>query len=258
VRLKRLYIKVCRYIFKKRFLKIFSGVLRGYYFTTGRSYEYLLGNYEAPAVMDTFIQWCVPDAVFYDIGSNAGYYSLVANRFITTGKIYAVEPLPENIALLQQHIALNKKYITHNNIIVCPFAIAGENKAVLFSNSSTQSDGNTYIASSPVYAAAEKIMVQCYTIDELVRQGYAAPSILKIDVEGAEYDVLEGAAATLKTFRPYILLATHDFHLPGVKDKCVSFLTALGYIVTHTGGHNKNEKGLDDFIAIHKDKTPLL
>ena len=44
--LKKWYIKICRYLFNQKFMKIMGGPLKGYQWTTGSSYEYLLGNYE--------------------------------------------------------------------------------------------------------------------------------------------------------------------------------------------------------------------
>ncbi|MEP7236284.1 MAG: FkbM family methyltransferase, partial [Ferruginibacter sp.] len=116
-------------------------------------------------------------------------------------------------------------------------------------------DGNTYIKESYVFSGTEnKITAQCQSIDGLINEGYDKPDIIKIDVEGAEYDVLVGARNTLEQYHPNILLATHDCHLQGVQEKCVSFLKELGYDLQHTGRHNKYMDGLDDYIAIHKSK----
>jgi len=65
---------------------------------------------------------------------------------------------------------------------------------------------------------------------------------------------LLGAAATLKKYTPNLLLATHDCKVPGIKDKCVNYLEDMGYVLQHTGYLNKSKAGLDDFIAVHKDK----
>jgi FkbM family methyltransferase len=250
------YIKLCRYLLQKKFLPVMSGHLKGYLWTTQSSYEYLTGEYEDPDVIQTFISWCKPSSVLYDLGGNVGFYALLANRFITEGKIYSFEPVPYNRAVFERHLALNKKHILHDNIRILPFAISDHEKLEEFSNDQKHLDGNTYIKSSSVFIhAAEKIPVACYSIDELVMQGFEAPGILKIDVEGAELDVLNGALKTLNKYRPNILLATHDCHLPGVKDSCVRLLQELGYSVRHTGRYNKQLPGLDDFIAVHSGKS---
>jgi len=232
-----------------------AGPLKGYLWTTASSYEYILGNYEDPETMNTFLLWLKDDTVYYDIGSNIGFHALTANQVITTGKIYAFEPSPTARTQFEKHISLNKKFIMQNNISLLPFAIADEEKQVEFSNSNMHNDGNTYIKESSVFAVSEnKIEVHCYSVDGLIIQGYNKPDVIKIDVEGAEYDVLLGAINTLQQYKPNILLATHDCHLPGVQDNCVKFLQGLGYNLKHTGSHNKQLKGLDDYIAIHQSK----
>ena len=232
-----------------------AGPLKGYLWTTDSSYDYILGSYEDPKTVRTFCTWLRPDGIFYDIGGNVGYYALMANRFIDTGKIYSFEPLPFLRSIFEQHIELNKRHVQHSNINILPFAISDHEKEVSFSNDINQRDGNTYITSSENFTRAkDSITVKCYSIDELLQQGYAAPDIIKIDVEGAELDVLNGAINTLKQYKPYILLATHDCHLPGVKDQCLHILQSLGYTVKHTGYYHKHLAGLDDYIAVHQTK----
>jgi FkbM family methyltransferase len=252
--IKRWYIRICRYLFGQQYLAVMNGPLKGYLWTTASSYEYILGEYEDPEAMTIFLSWLQPATVFYDLGANVGYYSLAANRIITGGKIYSFEPLPSAQKVFKQHIELNRKHIANDNISLLPFAISNRSKEVMFSNNDIFKDGNTYVETSSVFSDTEKITVQCYSVDELVKLGYAKPDVLKIDVEGAEYDVLRGALDTLQQYKPNILLATHDYHLPGVKDRCVSLLQELGYILKHTGGHNKQIAGLDDYIAVHRSR----
>ena len=250
--ISRWIIKIRRYIFRQKFIPVRHGPLKNYLWTTASSYEYILGNYEDPQTLKTFLSWLKNDTVFYDIGSNIGFHALVANRMIAQGKIYSFEPMPMVRFVFEKHICLNKTFIKKNNIELFPFAIADKEKEVLFSTDELRKDGNTYIAQSPVFANAEKkIMVQCVSIDGLIAQGFAKPDIIKIDAEGAELEVLQGALLTLQTYKPTILLATHECHFPGVRDKCLQFLQNLGYEMKHTGLHNKQIAGIDDYIAIY-------
>ncbi len=233
-----------------------AGPLKGWLWSTGSSYEYILGNYEDPQIVETFCSWLKPDTIFYDLGGNVGFYALMANRVISSGKIYSFEPLPWVRSIFEQHIALNKKFIQRDNIHILPFAISDHEKEVSFSNNIDQRDGNTYIKSSENYTnSSQTSMVKCYSIDELMQQGYDRPDIIKIDVEGAELDVLKGAINTIKQYKPNIVLATHNCHLPGVRDQCIALLQELGYVVKHTGYYHKTpESGLDDYIAVHQTK----
>lgn len=232
-----------------------AGPLKGYLWSTAASYEYILGEYEDPKTLGTFISWLTPGSVFYDVGANIGFHSLIANRIIQTGTIYAFEPMPAMMEGLQAHIRLNQTLMISNKIEAHAIAIAQKDGQLLFSNNQASRDGNTYIQSSYVFAGStDKIQVEGRSIDGLIGSGFKKPDIIKIDAEGAEYDILLGAADTLDRYHPNILLATHDCHLPGVQQNCIDFLQRHGYQLTHTGKHNKHMEGLDDYIAIHKSK----
>ncbi len=232
-----------------------SGPLKGYLWSTSSSYDYILGDYEDPETLKLFLSWLKPDTVYYDIGSNIGFHALTANRVIKTGKIYAFEPMPAVREIFKKHISLNSKLIMSNSIELLPIAISNKAGQVQFSNDLLHQDGNTYIKESYVFSGAKnKITVNCQSIDGLIEQGYKKPGVIKIDVEGAEYDVLLGAKNTLQQYQPHILLATHDCHLPGVQQKCVNFLQELGYQLQHTGMYHVYTTGLDNYIAIHKSK----
>lgn len=251
----RKFIQVCRYVFRQKYLKIMKGPLKGYLWTTSASYDYITGEYENPDTMKKFLSWLKPNSIFYDIGSNIGFHALTANTVISTGKIYAFEPMPRVKEIFEKHIRINDKLISGNKIILSPMAISNEKKEVEFSDDMSHRDGNTYIKESYVYSGAvNKITVQCKSIDGLIEEGYERPDIIKIDVEGAEYDVLLGAKNTIMKYLPDILLATHDCHLSGVQEKCLNLLKELGYDLQHTGRYKKYMDGLDDYIAIHKSK----
>ncbi len=252
---KRWVIKICRYVFRQQYLPVMAGPLKGFLWSTSASYDYILGTYEDPETLKYFLSWLKADSVFYDIGSNIGFHALTANQIIQTGKIYAFEPMPAMRKVMEKHVSLNSKVIITNNIELLPFAISNKAGRVAFSNDINKRDGNTYIEASYVFSGATgKIEVETQSIDGLMLQGYQKPDIIKIDAEGAEYDILLGSKETLNLFHPNILLATHDCHLPGVQEKCVHFLEELGYRLKHTGKHNKHMNGLDDYIAMHKSK----
>ena len=234
-------------------MKVMEGPLKGYLWSTSSNYDHILGCYENPVIVKECCGWFRPTTVFYDLGANIGFYTILANRFITKGKIYAFEPIPFVCGLLQKHLELNRHLINPDTIRIMPFAVSDKEKEVSFSDNKEQAEGNTYILSSPFLKAGIKtIRVKCYSIDELVHQGYDIPDIIKIDVEGAEYDVLMGAAATISQYKPRIILATHDCHLPGVDEDCRRFLFGMGYILTDMGKYNIHFGGLANYMAVHR------
>lgn len=251
----RLYIKFCRFILNQRFMRVMDGPLKGYMWSTNSNYDYILGTYENPLVLRTCEDWFKNDTVFYDLGANVGFFALLANQYITSGKIYSFEPIAFIRELFQQHLKLNKVHIRSDNIQLFPFGISDKEKEIPFSHSTIQREGNTYILNSPIIRKdGNAALVKCYAIDELVRQGYDPPTVIKIDVEGAEYDVLKGALDTIIHHRPNILLATHDCHLPGVDEQCTRLLTEQGYLLKNAGNYNCHNTGLANYIAVHSSR----
>jgi len=250
-KLKRAWIKLARYGLRRRFIRVMGQPLKGYQWTTSRSYEYLLGTHESPEVIDRFLSWLTPDSTFYDVGGNAGYFSFIASTVITRGQILSFEPMAANIAIFEEHLRRNSRRAGTSRITLIPCAVADREKTVQFTNDPVLTGSNTYVDSQFLQPSVEKIDVKCVSIDSLIAQGSPPPDVIKIDVEGAEFDVLRGARETLRTHRPHLLLATHDVHVPGIDRQCVEFLKDLGYALTHTGDFNPRMPGLDDYIASH-------
>jgi FkbM family methyltransferase len=253
-KLKRAWIKLARYGLRRKFIRVMGQPLKGYQWTTSRSYEYLLGTHESPEVINQFLSWLTPDSTFYDVGGNAGYFSFIASTVVTRGHILAFEPMAANIAIFEEHLRRNRRRVGTDRIVFIPFAVADCEKTVQFTNDPVLTGSNTYVDSHFLNPAVEKIDVKCVSIDGLVAQGSPLPDVIKIDVEGAEFDVLRGAEQTLRTHRPHLLLATHDVHVPGVDRQCVEFLKGLGYTLTHTCDFNPRMAGLDDYIATHPSR----
>jgi hypothetical protein len=69
-------------------------------------------------------------------------------------------------------------------------------------------------------------LVATIELDEIVQASGLRPDVLKIDVEGAEMHVLEGASRTLASARPIVLLGVHSDEL---RAACTAFLSARGY-----------------------------
>jgi FkbM family methyltransferase len=257
--LQRWHIKIRRYFFGAKYIAIFNGLLKGYKWSTAYSYEYILGNYENEKVLNQILHWCKPNTIFYDLGANIGYHSILAAQKITVGKIYSFEPLPKNMSVFKAHLQLNETKLKNKVIELNEFAIADVSKEVEFSNHDNYNDGNTYVNQSFVFnEATQKIKVQAYSIDELITKSYLLPDVIKIDVEGAELDVLKGAVKTLESSKPNIFLATHSCHVPNINTQCIEFLKQLNYVCVHTGNYNKNYNGLDDYFAVHESKLNQL
>ena len=138
--------------------------------------------------------------IFFDIGANVGAYSLVASKF-THGevKIYAFEPSYSTYAQLCSNIIVNN---CQDSII--PLNIALSNKIIVdwFYYSSLKSGESCHAFGKCIDYLGESFIPICrqltlsFTIDELVNY-LEFPNLIKIDVDGIEFEILKGAEKTL-------------------------------------------------------------
>ena len=124
------------------------------------------------------------------------------------GKIFAFEPLPENQSLLQDSIAANR---LTEIVTVIPLALADrEGSQKIYIHGSLDRALLESALDGQDVTKDRGVIVSTTTLDSFVFAGRnPAPHILKIDVEGAEYFILEGGLRTLKEFSPKILLEIH-------------------------------------------------
>lgn len=183
------------------------------------------GTYEtelAAAVADSVR----PGDVCYDIGAYRGFFSGV---FALAGasEVVAFEPFPENFVQLER-LGANNPELTINFERV---AVGSENGLAEFNVMPDSSMGKLSSSGFQMGATgAGKLKVQLRTIDSLVAEGkYAAPQVVKIDVEGAEADVLRGAWTMLKANHPLLFIEAHS---PSLRVECSDMLTSLGYKVS--------------------------
>lgn len=206
-------------------MPILHGRLRGKRWIAGsHTHGCWLGTYEHEN-QKLFALTVKEGNTVYDIGANAGFYTLLASVLVGPGgRVYAFEPLPRNIHFLREHLRLNQ--ITNVNVVEA--AVSDKDGESSFDDSAGPAMGHL--------AAAGNMQVKTVKIDELVaRDGLPPPDCLKIDVEGAEFLVLSGAKTVLKEIRPKVFLSTHGSaaHL-----KCCDLLMTLGYQLQPLGAHD--------------------
>lgn len=200
-------------------MPILQGPLRGLRWIAGAgNHGCWLGSYEYDK-QNAFWDAIQDGDVVYDLGANAGFYTLLGSRKAgVRGRVYSFEPLPLNLEYLRAHLAINQ--ITNCQIL--DVAVSHEAGLSKFDKSENASMGHLSRGSGEAY-----LLVKTVTLDQLVGNGeIPPPSIIKCDVEGAEYDVLIGSQVTVRTHMPKMFLATHN---PDVHARCCQFLLNLGY-----------------------------
>lgn len=155
-------------------------------------HESQFGGYEYPA-RRFIIDHLAPGDLFIDIGAHWGIFTLSAiSAYPGRIKALAIEPLPDNVAHLRQWLAFNG--MERHADVVQAAAGSGFGEGVLFANSSM---GHSLVEGNMAPGAkGREIRVPIASIDNLLAQRpelQGRPAILKIDVEGVEPEVIDGA-----------------------------------------------------------------
>ena len=195
---------------------------------TGGFAGYLLGTSE-PAEQAVLAGLLKPGDVFYDIGANIGFYATLAARLVgPEGRVCAFEPFAASAGMVERNAALNQ----FENVTVTQAAVAAQDGS-LYLNLAAQSAQNKLQASDP---GTQGVAVQAIAIDSWISaRSVPLPSVVMIDVEGAELDVLRGMKQTLMRCLPSIMCEVHWLG-PRFPDFVREELEPLGYVATTYAG----------------------
>ena len=181
----------------------------------------LTGTWE-PKVTDFVQSWLKPNMVVLDVGAHIGYYTLLFAKLVGEGgHVFAFEPMPSSRRCLEQNIGLNG----FTNVTAFRFALLDE-------------DGNLPIGRKGKLIQAGASLTESLIIETRVFDrwretwGIDTADLIKIDVEGAEMNVLLGMEKYIHASRPALLVEVHP---QGIRDFGFSptilleFLSEMGY-----------------------------
>lgn len=163
------------------------------------------GSHE-PSVQKALLSHLKTHMVAYDVGAYIGFYALPIARI--TSKAIAFEADAENVARLRCHILRNR--LTGKIRVVNAAVWSTSTSAIGFQKGSPRSQGGiNWNNQKPPLATGPIQKVPAISLDDFVAAGNPAPNIMKIDVEGAEAQVLLGADTILTNIRPIVLVEVH-------------------------------------------------
>ena len=164
--------------------------------------------------------------LFFDVGANIGLYTWEVSKVCPHRKILAFEPDPENIKLLRK--TLSSANLQNLEIHKC--ALSNQDGEIsFFQDKLTSATGCVAGKDKPwieqyLNSTASEIRVKTNTLDSLVSDENN-PSLIKIDVEGHEVEVLEGGRNTLIKIKPLLVIES----FPPKQLTILSILQELGY-----------------------------
>lgn len=169
-----------------------------------------------PETIDWIERYFAPGDVFYDVGANVGAYSLVAAAcWADAVRVVAFEPGAANFARLVHNIALNgfERFVTP-----LPVALGQKTALGTFHYANLTAGGSLHVLDSTKDFRNEEFNPQLscstlvYALDHLIGLfGLPPPTHLKLDVDGSELQILQGASRSLQGVRSILieLDATH-------------------------------------------------
>jgi FkbM family methyltransferase len=190
--------------------------------------NFVRGTYEPP-IQQAIAANLAPGDAFFDIGANIGFFSLIAARRVgPRGQVYAFEPVPRNAAAVAESARLSG-FDTIRVFAEAAGATSGRGQLLL-----AHHIGGAALASAGAPPdMSGRLEVSIVAIDDAIAQrGLRPPSLVKIDVEGAEIDVLGGMTQTLRRHRPKLIYEVDDATREGLDRKArriAEFLAAAGY-----------------------------
>lgn len=179
--------------------------------------EMLSGTHDNFFYSDPAVKRALDQSLCWDVGAHFGYHSL---SFASLGaRVVAFEPNPENAARLNlncernpslaEKIRLRREALTDHDGIV----------SFLLSNDLSGPSSGSHLAAatkpldSSVYRNFQSVQIPARRVDSLISEGEESPSIMKIDVEGAELLLLQGARELLQSKKPLLLIEVHHIKL---------------------------------------------
>ena len=220
-------------------VKVRSGMNRGAKWLVRTSdHGCWLGHYEL-AKQTALLRYLRAGMNVMDIGANAGFYTLGFSRAVgASGQVWAFEPFASNVESLLGHVLLNKL----TNTVVVQAAVSNRVGTSGFLRHASNAMGR--LADSSEY------LVPTVTVDILRREhSIPVPDLIKIDVEGGEAAVLNGAFDTLSLKRTIVFLALHG---PTPERDCLEIFQKLGYELEYLDGNPATQRPLlrDEVVAI--------
>ncbi len=212
-------------------LRVKEGPLKGTKMIATTGSHFIAGDYE-PEKTACIAEAATEGMTIVDVGAHVGYFTMImAKKVGSGGAIHSFEPRDLNRNFLKRHIRSNGI----SNVTVYSQCVGDQYGKVMFEERTGTGTGHI--------STDGNVEVDMVTLDGMVAEGkIPVPDMLKIDVEGAEILVLNGARETISSRKPKMVLAVHSDEL---ERECREILEPLGYTFTDLG----QAKGDKEFLV---------
>ncbi len=193
------------------------------------SHVFCYGSYSRHIlrILDALIE---PGMTVVDVGANAGEITVfAAKRVGPRGKVIAFEPLSRMADRLARNVALNEfRQVTTERVGLSD----REQVLPIYGSESEFHDGTLHEGLATIHAGGDRTVelerIQLTTLDLYTASADIGDiDVIKVDVEGAELEVLRGARRLLRDQRPWLILEVSDLVGPETEDRAAGVLEFL-------------------------------
>ena len=178
---------------------------QNYFYSNPRDVQY--GSWESLQFHDDYeglIEFKETDVV-YDLGANVGVFTKwLLNKFNNIEHIYAFEPTPHLVGYM------NKTFSIYPNVTIFNKAISNKNKTAVFQTFQNSVSNTLIDFDDKNHTYSGGVEVECVNLEQFINQNnLLQPTLLKIDIEGSEYDLVNSSSDEFLSNIPKIILEFH-------------------------------------------------
>jgi FkbM family methyltransferase len=188
--------------------------------------SYIYGTWE-PEVVNAISGAVSAGSIVMDIGSHIGFYALLFSKLVGgDGFVIAFEPLPENFRILEENVHLNpgakirtvNKAVTNRSCNKMNLVVPRDNFSM-----TTSLHGSFFLDEG------DPVIVETVSIDDFMHDLRLPIHFIKMDAEGAEALILQGALKTIEVYHPTMLIELHHPDSRGEEHPIIPLLNGLNY-----------------------------
>lgn len=205
------FLRIGRYYLRSIAYRLFNPLYRAKTINIGgRELKVYPGTYTGIDKDDAWLSFLLKDTkVFFDIGANVGWTALLANIYGNPNRLVLIDPNAKALTLAAGNLILNN-YATKSTFVNAFVSDKSEEK-VKFFTIDTGAAGSMYSSHAKTASSLDSwYWITTVTLDRLVEMLDVIPDLIKIDVEGAESLVLNGASKLCSTNQVRIFVEMHS------------------------------------------------
>lgn len=210
---------------------------------------FFFGYYEK-STNDLLKKFVKKGDVVIEAGANNGSETLLLSKLVQHGRVYAFEPIPHVYNRLNFNVQLNEM---NDNIILSQLAIGEENKTVTFNVFPKDFENQGMSSKYSENSRTTKLDVKQVKLDTFVQEmGITKIDFLKMDIQGAEIDLIKGGYESISKFKPIIFTEAAEEYLN--IESLYSLLFELKYnifLIEENGFKELKSATAGNWIAIH-------